>query len=115
MIVIAVTYFYLNHQEFMAQRHHLLCEILQPGMSKDEVLSNLQQVGKFTMNEVDSSSGFVALDINYTDPRVVGQYGYFSVVFIDSRYVRAVVPHGSDNPEYICDLYQASRSVTISP
>ncbi len=38
IILLTVGGLYLKHQSFLARRHHLLCEVLKPGMSKDEVL-----------------------------------------------------------------------------
>ena len=116
MILLATTYFYLRYQERLAQRHHLLCEVLKPGMSKDEVISLLNQAGNFTIRQAEWSSGDFALDIIFTDLNVKQRYGgFFSVVFFDYKYARAVVSHGSDNPEYICDFYQATQSVTETP
>jgi len=114
-IVLAVTFFYLNHQEFLAQRHHLLCESLKPGMSKDEVLSILEQVGEFTKSEEEWGNGLFVVSIDFTNPKVFNRYGYFTIVFEDNKYMRAVVSHGSDNPEIICDFYQTIESITITP
>jgi hypothetical protein len=114
-LVLTVTYFYLKHQEFLSQRHHLLCEDLRPGMSKDDVLNILNQIGDFKVNEVDWSNAFFALDISFKNPNILAKYGYFSVVFIDNKYARAVVPHGSDNPEYICNFYRATESIIGTP
>jgi hypothetical protein len=115
IILLTVGCIFLKHQTKVAQRRHLLCEILEPGMSKDEVLNVLHQVGDFTVNEVDWPSAFFALDITFTDPKILDQYGHFSVVFIDYRYARAVIPQGSSPPEYICDFFQATGSITNAP
>lgn len=114
-IVLAVTFFNLNHQEFLARRHHLLCESLKPGMSKDEVLSILEHVGEFTKSEGDWGNGLFVVSINFTNPKVFNRYGYFTVVFMNYKYMRAVVSHGSSNPEIICDFYQTTESITVAP
>jgi hypothetical protein len=115
IIISAVTYLLVEHQAFLIRRHHLLCEVMQPSMSRNDALSVLRQVGDFTANEYDSTDRFFALDIQFTDPRVLKRYGYFSIVFIDNGYARAVVPHGSDNSEFICDFYQVTAPATWTP
>ena len=40
----------LRYLIFLNARHHLLCEVLKPGMSEDEVISVLNQVGEFTIS-----------------------------------------------------------------
>jgi len=115
IILIPAAYFY-RHQQFLIRRHHLVCEVLKAGMSKSEVFSVLQQVGDFKVDEYeDSQSGFFALDIRFTDPKVLKNYGYFSLVFIDYKYERAVVPFGSGPPEYICEFSQPTGSITVTP
>jgi len=42
IIILCVSYLYVKHQTLLEQRHHLLCEVLKPGMSPDEVLSILK-------------------------------------------------------------------------
>jgi len=115
LVLSIAAYFYKTHQDFLAQRHHLLCDVLRPGMSRDQVLHVLQQEGDFTMREADWPGGFFALDIQFTNPKVLHKYGYFSVVFIDYKYTRAIIPRGSDSPEFICDFYQAIESITQTP
>jgi len=116
LIILIPAAYYYQHQQFLTRRHHLLCEVLKASMSKSEVLSVLQQVGDFKVDEYeDLQSGFFALDIRYTDPKVLKNYGYFSLVFIDYKYERAVVPFGSGPPEYICEFYQPARSITVTP
>ena len=115
IVLIPAVYFY-KHQQFLTRRHHLLCEVLKAGMSKSEVLIVLQQVGDFKVDEYeDLQSGFFALDITYTDPKVLENYGYFSLLFIDYKYERAVVPFGSGPPEYICEFYQPTGSIAVTP
>lgn len=97
----------LKYRLFLNARHHLLCEVLKPGMSESEVLIMLNQTGDFTMSRGEWGGGYIALDINFTDAKIRSRYGYFSVVFFDYKFVRAVVPHASDNPENICDFYQS--------
>ena len=108
------SYFYLQHQELLVQRHQLLCEVLKPGMSEDEVLRILKREGEFTMRQAVLSGGNFALDIYFSAPNLSERYGDFSVVFFDYQYKRAVVTHG-ENPEYICDFYQATQSITLLP
>ena len=96
----------LRYLIFLNVRHHLLCEVLKPGMSESEVLIILKQTGDFTMSRGEWGGGYIALDIHFMDATVRDRYGFFSVVFFDYKYARAVVPHASDKPEIICDFYQ---------
>jgi hypothetical protein len=114
-VLVVVANLYLKHEAMLGQRRHLLCEELKPGMSKEEVLRALGPVGDFTVNEVDWPSDFFALDVSFTDAKLLEKYGHFSLVFIDYKYERAVVPRGSDNPDIICNFYQPTKSPTETP
>jgi len=108
-IVIAVLglWYFVFHNA----RHNLLCEVLKPGMSETEVIGILKQTGDFTMSRGDWSNGdIILLSINFTDVKARVLYGFFSVVFFDHKYARAVVSHDSNNPEMICDFYQPTQS-----
>jgi hypothetical protein len=105
----------LRYLIFLNARHRLLCEVLKPGMSESEVLIVLKQTGDFTMSRGEWGNGDIVLSISFTDAKVRDRYGFFSVVFFDYKYARAVVSHGSDNPEIICDFYKATQSVTETP
>ena len=100
---------------FLNARHHLLCEVLKPGMSESEVLIVLKQTGDFTVSRGEWSNRDVVLSISFTDAKVKNRYGLFSVVFFDYKYARAVVSHGSDNPEIICDFYQSTQPIAETP
>lgn len=50
LVLPLVALFCIKHQEHLAARYHLLCEVLKPGMSESEVLRTLRQVGTFTIN-----------------------------------------------------------------
>jgi hypothetical protein len=115
IIVSLATYSYLKHQEFLAQRHHLLCEILKPEMSKEEVLRVLSQAGVFTTNHAEWLGGYVELGVAFTDPKGREMYGAFDLLFIDDKYVRAYVRLTSDSAELICDFYQPTKSATETP
>ncbi len=112
IIVLLAAYSYLKHQEFLTQRHHLLCEVLKPGMSKEEVLGVLNQAGDFTFNHTELPGGYIELRISFTDPQGKERYGAFDLLFIDYRYVRAYIRLTSDSAELICDFYQLTKSVT---
>ncbi len=111
MIVIAVTYFYLNHQEFLAQRHHLLCEILKPGMSKDEVLKILKDAGDFTVSGAESQSPNAEWYVVFTDPNGRDIYGAFNLGFSDNKYESAYI-RGMDYWNIICDFSKVTQFPT---
>jgi hypothetical protein len=116
MIFSVIAYFYLDHQRFVIQRHHLLCEILKPDMSKDEVLRILEQAGDITINDALWSNKFGGeLFIIFTDPKGRDNYGSFNLYFRDNKYEAAYVRIGSDDSESICDFYQPKSSATPIP
>jgi hypothetical protein len=90
----------------MYQRHHLLCEVLKPGMSKNNVLELLKQTGEFSMNYAEWSDGFFEIGISFVDPKAKFLYGSFELGFYKYHYDRAFIKHGSDNYEDICDFFK---------
>jgi hypothetical protein len=94
----------LKRQELVVARQHLLCEVLEPGMSKDEVLNVLKQAGEFTFNEdADSLGSPILLDISFTDPKGRDLYGGFVLGFSDYKYDKAY-ERVFDISETICDF-----------
>lgn len=116
VIGIVVTVLGLRHIIFLNARHHLLCEVLKPGMSKDEVLSILNQAGEFTMNYGDWPGGLIELGINFTDPKGRVLYGAFDLGFSDYKYERAYISgFERESIDVICDFSQVTRSITATP
>ena len=115
MILLAVAFFNLKHQMLLVQRHHLLCEVLRPGMSEDEVLAVLKEMGDFTIRKSEWLGGSIELGINFTDLRSKELYGGFDLSFTDYKYLGAYVRKGSDNVEIICDFYQPTQSIPETP
>jgi len=113
-ISLAVTYLYVKREERLAQRYHLLCEVLKPGMSKDEVLNVLQQAGEFTAIGTESPGPVIELHIVFTDPKGKQLYGAFDLGFSDYKYVSAYIK-GFESSDVICDFYQLTKSVTEAP
>ena len=74
MMFSTATYFYLKFQAFQARRQHLLCEVLRPGMTKNEVLSVLHEVGDFRVDEMDWTSGSFAVYVIFADPVIIRRY-----------------------------------------
>jgi hypothetical protein len=50
-------------------------------MSRDEVLSVLNQGGDFTFNHTELPGGYIELGINFTDPKGKEMYGAFDLLF----------------------------------
>ena len=97
----------LKRQKLVAARHHLLCEVLKPGMSVDEVVVVLRQAGEFTLNKADWTGGRIELGVNFTDPKGRDLYGAFELGFSDYKYARAYVLV-FDKSEAICNFSQAT-------
>jgi len=71
----------LRYLIFLNARHHLLCEVLKPGMSESEVLAILKPTGDFTMSRGEWGGGYVELGINFTDTKGSILYGDFVLGF----------------------------------
>jgi hypothetical protein len=109
VILLTATYLYLyikrqevKRQDRMDQRQHLLCEVLQPGMSKSDILETLGQVGEFTVIGEVEDPGAV-LHIVFKDSENLEVYGAFDLDFVNYKYTRAYVT-GFDYQELICDF-----------
>jgi allophanate hydrolase subunit 1 len=91
-----------NTQKQWPARHHLLCEVLRPGMSKEEVLDLLSQVGEYTTREGEWGVNGIEITIIYTDPNGEDLYGHFNLFFQNNEYVFAYI-RSFDTYEYICE------------
>jgi hypothetical protein len=114
IIVLATVYVLQKHQAFLEQRHHLLCEVLKPGMSKDEVINVLRQSGDFTINPDSLTDvGYTNLLVDTEDPHTDNQYGSFTLGFTDNKYETAFIRHGSsgEDTEVICDFYSTPSKI----
>jgi hypothetical protein len=96
-------YIYVKRQERSAQRYHLLCEVLKPGMTKDEVLNALKQAGEFTVIG-DEPGSVIALHVVFIDPKGRELYGSFDLGFSDYKYVSAYRLN-FESVESICDFH----------
>ena len=109
IIMLTITYLYLyvqrlesQRQKRLEQRYHLLCEVLQPGMSKNEVLEKLKEIGEIAVaGEKEEPS--TPLHIVFTSPEKKEIYGGFDLDFAGDKYIRASVL-GFDSLEIICDF-----------
>ena len=104
VIVLRVTSSYLKRQERLAQRYHLLCEVLKPGMSRDEVLAILEQVGDFVVQGTEQPGPHIRFHIVFTDPVDKDTYGAFDLGFKDYQYVAAYISY-FDRTDPICDFH----------
>src|SRR5689334_15702700 len=105
----------LKRQELLAARYHLLCEVLKPGMSVDDVLGILRQAGEFTTNLSESDRGQVFFDfnVNFIDKNGKDQYGGFELGFAHGGYDGAFIS-GFDYYEPICILSRPTQSMTAT-
>jgi hypothetical protein len=105
MIVFVLVSFLLVRHRIMAleeQRHHLLCDVLRPGMSEEEVINILDQTGEFTLRRSDWPWGDVELGIKFTSPDDIKSIGGFNLGFVNNKYNGAYRRIGSDNIIGIC-------------
>jgi len=115
LVFLLTAIYFLTYQVILAQRYYLLCEELKPGMSKDEVLSTLDQAGNYTINQAEWPGGNIELGINFTDLKGSIMYGAFELGFTDYKYNRAYIRHGSDNSAEICDFFSPTQPVSGKP
>lgn len=97
-----------KHQQMVAARHHLLCEVLKPGMSMDDVFKILHQAGDYTVSSGIDKSPDAQLHIVFLNPRERDLYGgSFELGFYDYKYHSAYI-RGFDWYETICNFSQAT-------
>jgi hypothetical protein len=113
IILLAATYSYIKNQEHLTARHHLLCEVLKPGMSVDEVLGILHRAGNFTMSKAEWRGGDIELGVNFIDPKGEDLYGGFELRFYDYKYAQAYISN-FDYLEIICDFSQVIKAATAT-
>ncbi len=104
----------LQYLVFLNTRHHLLCEVLQPGMPESEVIAILEQAGDFTMNRAEWGGGYIILGVGFRDIKGRFLYGSFKVMFDDYKYKGAFTQIGSDiaSTNHICDFIDTIPSAT---
>lgn len=95
-------------------RYHLLCEVLRPGMSKDQVLSTLKQVGEFTVIGRETTGPLFEFRIVFTDPKDKELYGAFDLAFSDYKYIGAYV-RKFDSSDVICAFYPSIDPAPETP
>jgi hypothetical protein len=107
----------LRYIVFLNTRHHLLCEVLKPGMSEGEVVAILMQTGDFTMSRGEWGGGYVELGINFTDTKGSILFGDFVLSFSDYKYDRAYKQIGFERTSTItfCSFSQAIEPVSRTP
>ena len=114
LVFLWYSFWYFERQERLSQRHHLLCEILKPGMSKDEVLNTLKQAGEFgVVGGEDQGSNF-EIHIAFTDPNGKEVYGAFELGFNNDKYSGAYIL-GFDTYDSICDFRFSTPNTKETP
>lgn len=111
---LVITRWYVKRQDLLVHRHFLLCEVLKPGMTKDEVLDTLRRTGEFISNGAESHNPNIVLHIVFEDEKNKEMYGVFDLVFSENKYVLAY-ELGFDSLEVICDFRQPTQSITVRP
>ncbi|SRR5258706_1611901 len=110
ILIVTIAAFFLYLSSSKSQReHHIFCETLMPGMSRDDVLISLKSFG-----DIDNSTapafgdGYDEIAIRYTDSQVVGSKTYI-LSFQDGKYSGAsVIPsfweaEGIGTVNAVCD------------
>jgi hypothetical protein len=106
---------YLKRQERLAQRYHLYCEVLKPGMTEEEVRKVLGQTGRFVeyggLGDQNDHWGVIFLDTNLNNI-----YGGVSLNFRDFKYDMAYIEGFElESVEILCDFSQPTNSVINTP
>jgi hypothetical protein len=83
--------------------HALLCEEIKLGMTKEQVISILEQKGELQISgnydEPNLNLGFI-----YVDPMLQEYYGSFDIVIDDNRYVSSSISTGFESYTIICSI-----------
>ncbi len=107
-VSVIVFLFLFNIQTMANRQRHIFCELLKPGMSRNNVLSTLEQFGSFEHSSILTSAvgnGNFVVYMKYIDIRVVGHKTYV-LTFQNDKYtgVSALTGfwQGIDNVESVC-------------
>ena len=106
---------YLKLRERRAQRYHLYCEILKPGMTGDDIRKVLGQIGQFVENSTPGDPNDT-WRVAFYDANVSEKYGGVSLDFHDYKYDRAYIEgFEQESVDVLCDFGQPTNSVTNTP
>ena len=83
--------------------HTLLCEEIELGMTKEQVVSILEKKGKLEMDGFFNQPSF-DLHVNYKDPTLFELYGNFTIVISNNMYVESFVNSGFETYQTICSI-----------
>lgn len=93
-LVIISTSIFLYLSITMANRqNHIFCNLLNPGMSKDDVVHVLEQFGNIDYNVATFGDKNFIIYVGYVDPAIVGRKT-FLLTFRDGNYTGASVLTG---------------------
>lgn len=101
--LIVIAGYFLSRSNIRTQReHHIFCETLTPGMTRDEVLDSLKAFGEIDYNKTAPFGGaYNEITIGYIDSQVVGHKSYI-LSFKNGKYVGASVIVFLDDVESVC-------------
>ena len=106
---------YFKRQQLAAQRYHLYCKLLKPGMTEENVRKVLGQFGRFVDNDTEYGNN-ATWWVAYYDPKVTETYGGVFLLFVDHKYVRAYIEGFElELVEVLCDFSQPTISATGTP
>jgi hypothetical protein len=106
VVFVLVSFLLVRHRTIAIeeQRRHLLCDVLRPGMSEEEVINILDQTGEFTLRRSDWPWGDVELGIKFTSPDDIKSIGGFNLGFVNNKFNSAFLRYGSDKYISICNF-----------
>lgn len=91
----------VKQAELVNRLHILLCEEIQLGMTKEQVISILEQKGEIRIHgnydEPNLNLGFI-----YMDPTLQEYYGRFNMIIRDNKYFNSSIDTGFESYEIIC-------------
>lgn len=105
---------YITYQERETAHYHLFCEVVRPGMLKDEVFRILEQAGEFQVKTVymQYDETPTVLEVVFTDPKGKQLVGY--LFLFDDRYDSAN-KLGFGTYETVCNSSQPTQLATAPP
>jgi hypothetical protein len=103
LLIIALLLVYWFRQSQIAERrHHIFCEVLIPGASKEAAIATLKELGDIEYSESSQGEDRIFLALKYKDGGIAGNNGIV-LMFEDQKYVSAFMMVGLDKRVFFCE------------
>ncbi len=104
--VIGISFFLYHSTTRDNRQNHIFCDLLKPGMSKEDALDMLRKFGDIEYDISTFGDDTIEIYLRYVDPAIVGQKT-FILTFDNGNYRYAGVItgfwKGIDNTDAVCE------------